>query len=170
MPIPGLTIRRSEPGDYLDLHRLYSSPRASAQTLQLPHASAEEWRTRLASIPEGRYNLVAVIDDHVIGMISIGMSNRPRRRHAGNIAIGIRDDWQGKGVGTALMEAGIDLADNWLDIMRLELEVHADNEAAIRLYTRFGFEVEGRLRKFAFRDGEYIDCLAMARLRERKDI
>jgi L-phenylalanine/L-methionine N-acetyltransferase len=165
MTIPGLIIRRSEPRDYEDLYTLYSTPGAFGGTLQLPYASLEEWRTRLASVPEGRYNLVAVIDDHVIGLVSIGLSNRPRRRHAGNLSIGIRDDWQGKGVGTALMQAAIDLADNWFDIMRLELEVHADNEAGIKLYTRFGFEVEGRLRKFAFRDGEYIDCLAMGRLR-----
>ena len=43
----------------------------------------------------------------------------------------VRDDWQGRGVGTALMEAALDLADNWLNLTRIELEVYTDNAAAI---------------------------------------
>jgi putative acetyltransferase len=91
--------------------------------------------------------------------------NRPRRRHVGRIGISVSDEWQGKGVGKALMQAGIDLADKWLNLTRLELEVYADNESAIRLYEQFGFEREGVLRQHAFRDGRYVDSIMMARLR-----
>lgn len=73
--------------------------------------------------------------------------------------------WQGKGVGKALMQAGIDLADKWLNLTRLELEVYSDNDAAIRLYEQFGFEREGVLRQHAFRDGRYVDSIMMGRLR-----
>jgi putative acetyltransferase len=92
---------------------------------------------------------------------------RPRRKHVGVIAICVDGDWQGKGVGAALMRAIVDLADNWLNLTRLELEVYADNEAAIHLYERFGFEVEGILRRHAFRDGEYVDSKVMGRLLNR---
>jgi len=61
--------------------------------------------------------------------------------------------------------AEIDLADRWLNLTRLELTVYADNEPAIRLYRRAGFRVEGTLRRFAWRAGEYADALYMARLR-----
>ena len=77
----------------------------------------------------------------------------------------VRDDWQGKGVGTVLMKAAIDQADNWLNLERLELEVNCDNEAGLRLYRKFGFEIEGTLRRFAFRGGVYVDAFLMARLR-----
>ena len=63
------------------------------------------------------------------------------------------------------MQAAVDLADNWLNLSRLELEVYTDNEPAIRLYRKFGFAVEGTLVRFAFRDGRYVDAFAMARLR-----
>jgi putative acetyltransferase len=63
------------------------------------------------------------------------------------------------------MHAIIDLADNWLNLTRLELEVYADNEAAIHLYERFGFEIEGTLRQHAFREGRYVDSKMMGRLR-----
>lgn len=64
-----------------------------------------------------------------------------------------------------MLQAAIDLADNWLNLTRLELEVFTDNEPAIRLYKRFGFAIEGTLVRFAFRDGEFVDAYTMARLR-----
>jgi putative acetyltransferase len=44
--------------------------------------------------------------------------------------------------------------------------VYADNEAAHRLYHKFGFETEGRLRDYAVRDGAFVDTLTMARIRK----
>ena len=61
----------------------------------------------------------------------------------------------------------MDLADNWLMLRRVELEVYADNGDAIRLYQRFGFETEGRKREAAVKAGAYVDTLVMARLRNR---
>ncbi len=81
----------------------------------------------------------------------------------------VRDDWQGKGVGTALLQAAIDLADKWLNLTRLELEVFTDNEPAIRLYKKSGFTIEGTLVGFAYRDGQYVDTYMMARLRTLVD-
>jgi putative acetyltransferase len=63
------------------------------------------------------------------------------------------------------MEAALDLADNWLNLTRIELRVYVDNAAAITLYEKFGFEVEGTHRRLAFRDGEYVDAYSMARLK-----
>jgi putative acetyltransferase len=132
----------------------------------LPYPSREDWRRRLIETPESRYNLVAVIGDRVVGMISLDtFPNKPRRRHAGVIGICVHEEWQGKGVGTALIRAIVDLADHWVNLTRLELEVFADNETAIRLYERFGFQVEGTLRQHAFRDGQYVDSMVMGRLR-----
>ena len=70
-----------------------------------------------------------------------------------------------RGVGTALLAAAIDLADRWLQLRRLELQVYADNAAGIALYTRQGFVEEGRHRDYAFRDGSFVDALSMARIR-----
>ena len=166
MPVEGLQIRRAEPDDYRAIHEIYTCPRAFAGTLQLPYPSLEEWRRRLAEPGDGAYGLVAVVGERVVGMLSVHtFPNRPRRRHAGTIGMGVHDDWQGKGVGTALMRAGVEMADKWLNLSRLELEVYTDNEPAIRLYERFGFEREGTLRQHAFRDGVYVDSYMMARLR-----
>ncbi|HBB97012.1 MAG TPA: GNAT family N-acetyltransferase [Blastocatellia bacterium] len=166
MQLEGLQIRRAEPDDFSAIHEMFSCPKVFAGTLQLPYPSREQWRQRLAEAGDSTYNLVAVVGDRVIGMIGVHtFPNKPRRRHVGTIGMSVHDEWQGKGVGTALMRAGLDLADNWLNLGRLELEVYTDNEAAIRLYERFGFEREGTLRQHAFRDGNYVDSYVMARLR-----
>jgi putative acetyltransferase len=160
-----IVIRAAEVRDAEAITRIYNAPRAQWGTLQLPFVSVEARRKRLAEPRPGFYNLVAEVEGDVIG--SIGMDtfgDRPRKAHVASIGMAVRDDWQSKGVGTALMQAVVDLADRWLQIRRMELEVYTDNLPAIALYKKFGFEIEGTLRMYAFRDGQYVDAYAMARL------
>jgi putative acetyltransferase len=161
------TIRRAEPDDYKSMHQIFTNPKVIWGTLQLPFPSAELWRKRFAEPPEGTFNLLVCVEDEIIGQLGLHtFPNHPRRRHAGQIGMAVRDDWQGKGAGSALMRAAIDLADKWLNLTRLELDVYTDNEPAIRLYKKFGFVIEGTLVRYAYRDGQYVDTYAMARLRK----
>jgi putative acetyltransferase len=163
-----VTVRHTEPEDYEAMHRIFSGPRAVAGTLQMPLPSAGMWRKRLSEPPDGLFSLVACVDGEVVG--SLGLETSPTRwrmRHVGSIGMAVRDDWQGKGVGTALMEVALDLADNWLNITRVELRVYADNAPAIALYEKFGFEIEGTHRRMAFRNGDYVDGYSMARIVNR---
>ena len=159
------TIRAAEPADYLAVHRILSGPLAQRNTLQLVYQSADVWKKRIEQPPDGHYNLLVCAGDEVVGHLGLSTTARPRRRHAGQLGMAVRDDWQGRGAGSALMRAAIQMADNWLNLSRLELEVFADNRPAIRLYQKFGFEVEGTLKQFGLRDGVFEDALAMARLR-----
>lgn len=166
MSIEGLTIRRADADDYEQVCEMFVSAKVYEGTLQVPYPSRDYWRRRLSENVDSVYYLVAIIDDRIVGMVHVAtFPHRPRRRHAGAIGISVHADWQGKGLGKELMRAIIDFADNWLNLTRLELEVYADNEAAIHLYERFGFEVEGTLRQHAFRDGQYVDSKMMGRLR-----
>jgi L-phenylalanine/L-methionine N-acetyltransferase len=126
-----ITVRHSEAEDYKALHRIFGGPKAVAGTLQMPFPRAEMWRERLSEPPEGLYSLVACVEGEVVGSLSLETSpTRWRMRHVGSIGMAVRDDWQGQGVGTALMEAALDLADNWLNLTRIELRVYVDNAAA----------------------------------------
>jgi putative acetyltransferase len=124
-----IVIRHAEPDDYEAIHRIFSGSRVIEGTLQLPLPCAQMWRKRLSERPESLYALVACVGGEVVE--DLGLETYPtlwRRRHVGQIGMAVRDDWQGKGVGTALMEAVLDLADNWLNLTRVELTVYTDNE------------------------------------------
>ena len=160
-----ITVRHTEPGDYEAVCKIFTHPNAVWGTLQLPFPSAEVWRKRLAEQSSGRYSLVACAGEEIIGQLGLWTDVNPRRRHVGSLGMAVRDDWQGKGVGSALMQAAVELANRWLGLTRLELTVYTDNQPAVRLYEKFGFVKEGVLRQYAFRDGELVDAYAMARLR-----
>ena len=161
-----IIIRRVEPSDYEAIARILAYPKVIWGTLQIPFPSVEQWRKKIAEPPEGLHSLVACTEREVVGLIGLHtFPNQPRRHHIGDIGMMVRDDWQGKGIGTQLMQAVVDLADKWLNLSRLELGVYPDNEPAIKLYKKFGFKVEGTQIGSSFRDGEYMDTLMMARVR-----
>jgi putative acetyltransferase len=164
-----ISIRRAEPGDFEALARQLEDPSAYGGTLQLPYPSRELWRKRLAEPVDGEFLLVACVGDDLVGNAGLHYpSKRVRRSHAMGIGMAVPAQWQGKGVGTALMAALVDLADNWLNVFRLELTVYVDNERAIALYRKFGFEIEGTHKAYALRDGVYVDAHFMARLKPKR--
>jgi putative acetyltransferase len=161
-----ITIRRAEVRDAEGLCATFGAPKAMAGTLQLPMPTVELWRKRIGDAAPEDYILVAEVKGEVVGNAGLHAAGRARRRHAGGIGMSVRDDWHGRGIGSALLQAIIDIADNWLNYQRLELTVYTDNAPAIALYRKFGFEIEGTHRRYAFRDGKYVDAHAMARLRD----
>ena len=163
-----VSIRRIEPTDFEAVARHIGDPLVFPGTLQLPHPSAEMWRKRLAEMPEGDHIFVAHRGDTFLGFGGLHVAARsPRRSHAMYLGITVGGEHQGQGVGRALMTALLDLADNWLNVLRIELTVFTDNARAIALYKRFGFEIEGTHRAYALRDGRYADTYSMARVRPK---
>ena len=163
-----ITIRATELADFDAIRETMAQPLAYAGTLQVPLPSAEMWKKRLADLPAGDHSLVAVVDGKVVGNIGLHAIPKSRRRaHAATIGMAVHDAYQGKGVGSALMKAALDLADNWLQFTRVELTVYVDNGAAIALYKKFGFEIEGTHKQYAFRNGVFVDSYSMARIRDR---
>lgn len=161
-------IRRVRTTDAEGMARLMGDPETLGHLLQLPYPSVDAWRTRLAQWDQPDRTdllLVAEADGSLVGNAGLNpVGAALRRRHAMALGIAVAKEWQGRGVGSRLMAALLDTADRWLGCLRIELTVYTDNAAAIALYRKFGFEVEGTLRAFALRDGRYVDALAMARL------
>jgi putative acetyltransferase len=166
-PAP-IVIRRPRPEDAAAMVAIMGDPEVLSGLLQLPHATEAAWRKRIDEMPVGPTTaelfLVAERGGAVVGNAGCHPLPHVRRRHAAGIGMAVAKHAQGQGVGTALMSALVDWADKWAQLLRLELTVYPDNAAAIALYRKFGFELEGTHRAYAIRDGVYIDALAMARL------
>lgn len=159
-----IIIRPTQVSDAAALCDIYSQPQAQRETLQLPKPSVAMWTKRLESMPQGVYSYVAEIDGRVVGNIGFEHSQRPRTAHCGSFGLGVHDDFHGRGVASKLIEAVLDLADNWLQIKRVQIEVNSDNEKAIACYKKFGFEIEGEAKWGSFRDGQLINTYYMARI------
>lgn len=168
-----VTIRRATQADAVAFARIMGDPLVMPTLLQLPYTSEEIWRARLAeTLASGKTDLLLVAERpdaqgamEVVGTAGLHPAGPAvRRRHAMHLGISVAGQAQGQGVGSALMQALCDYADRWGHVLRLELTVFVDNERAIALYRRFGFEREGVHRGFALRDGAYVDVVSMARL------
>ncbi|MBV8680879.1 MAG: GNAT family N-acetyltransferase [Aquitalea sp.] len=159
-------IRKPELADAAALAALMAAPSCYGNTLQLPYPSLSLWQQRLSAAEPLKHALLLETGaGQVIAHGSLWRESVPRLAHGARLGMAVHQDWQGKGVGSALLQALLELADNWLGLHRVELTVFTDNAAALALYRKFGFEQEARLRAYALRDGRYEDVLKMARLR-----
>jgi putative acetyltransferase len=166
MDKPTITIRRALASDAEAIKKIFEGQRAVWGTLQLPYPTTAKWEKWITDSSEGVFRFVACVENEVVGEFGLDtFPTHPRRKHVGEIGMAVHEDWHGKGVGSAMMQAAIDLADKWLNLSRLELGVYTDNEPAIALYKKFGFVIEGTMKNFAFRDGQFVDIYSMARLK-----
>jgi putative acetyltransferase len=117
----------------------------------------------IRELTQNDHVLVAEVDGAVVGCVSLHILPMPRVRHIASLGIMVDADYQSQGIGRALMTAALDLADNWLMLKRVELDVFVDNERAVALYRSLGFVVEGTRKYGAARNGEYVDDYLMAR-------
>ncbi|MEP6740354.1 MAG: GNAT family N-acetyltransferase [Caldimonas sp.] len=163
-----ITIRRARADDAAAFFRMMSDPAVYPDLMQMPYPSEEAHRTRLVeSLAPGKIDvsLVAERGGELVGSLGLHpVGPMQRRRHVMTFGISVVAQSQGQGVGSALMQAMCDYADRWMGVLRIELTVYVDNAAAIALYRKFGFEIEGRHRGYAMRDGVFVDAHAMARI------
>ncbi|WP_372998602.1 GNAT family N-acetyltransferase [Lutispora sp.] len=164
------TIRPVEMRDARGINEFRRMPGVFENTLGLPSERLNRSEDFIANLDRNSHLFVAVVKDDsgeekVIGCAGLTVFPNPRMRHSGSIGIMVHKDYQNQGVGLALMSTLLDIADNWLMLVRVELGVYADNARAIHLYEKFGFKKEGIKRKAAIRNGEYIDEMMMARIK-----
>ncbi len=81
------------------------------------------------------------------------------------IMIGDKERW-GKGIAKEILKFIIKFGFLELNLHRIELSVLANNLRALRLYESFGFVKEGVLRQYQYKNGQYIDLIIMAILRQ----
>jgi putative acetyltransferase len=132
--------------------------------LALPSDRLEQRRRVLAELGPDEHWFVAEIGGEVVGLAGLSVGTG-RLRHSGHVFLFVARERHGRGIGTRLLQALLDVADNWLLLRRVELTVVAENERARKLYEHLGFVVEGRRKLSVISQGEIKDELLMARYR-----
>lgn len=109
--------------------------------------------------------LLAFLNDELVGVINITADQRPRVRHIGDVFLGIKKAYWGNGLGSILMEEAIEWAQSSGSISRLQLTVQKRNTAAVHLYEKMGFIIEGLQERGAYIEGgEFLDVYLMGQL------
>ena len=167
-----LTVRRATVDDAAAFARSMGDPRVYANLMQQPYPNEAIWRSRLADLQApGKADLLLVAEREIDGRREVvgsaglhPLSLLPRQGHVAMVGISVLPEAWRQGVGTVLMQALCDVADRWMQVRRMHLDVYTDNAAAIALYRKFGFVVESTARAYAMRDGTYVDSYGMGRL------
>lgn len=109
--------------------------------------------------------LLVYNNDELIALCHVASDQHYATQHIGDLFIAIKRDYWGHGIGSWLMEEVIYWAETSGIIKRLELTVQARNKAAVHLYEKFGFVIEGtKIRGAKTENGEYLDVYYMGRL------
>ena len=117
----------------------------------------------VTNMANGVVQLVAKDGDTIVGWCDIMPGWHHTLQHVGSLGMGLLPAYRGQGLGARLLDDCIERA-RQAGITRVELEAREDNHAALRLYGRFGFEVEGTKRRGMRVHGKYFDTIAMSLL------
>jgi RimJ/RimL family protein N-acetyltransferase len=124
---------------------------------ELPLDVDRDRRTILGSITSSTAQSFVAVDDDggLVGNLGIELGGY------GVAELGMMVDsaWRGRGVGSALLQAGIEWARS-AGAHKVALQHWPTNERAVALYDKFGFVEEGRLRRhYPRRNGELWDAV-----------
>jgi len=107
------------------------------------------------------YMIMAVINEAIVSVAQICGSNRPRNAHNSGIAISVKKEYWGAGIGTAVMGELIAYVKARGSIKTVSLGVRDGNTSAIKMYEKFGFEKVGVHKNYFDVNGVYYDEILM---------
>ena len=166
-----LLIREAEPGDAVELVTFLN--RVSLETdftsldkegILLTDTEMELFLDKQAR-SENQITLLALLNDEIAGLVNITADQRKRVRHIGDLFIVVGKKYWNNGLGNLLLEEVIEWVQASGILRRLQLTVQTRNQAAVYLYQKHGFVIEGRQERGAYiEEGEFVDVYLMGRL------
>ena len=119
----------------------------------------------IANVTEPQTSFAITVDDLAIGGIGILLQEDVHRRSA-EIGYWLGEDYWGRGIVTEAVRRVTDWAFENFDLCRIFAHVFAWNPASMRVLEKAGYEYEGRLRQSVTKDGQTIDQVIYAIIRE----
>ncbi len=107
----------------------------------------------------------ALHHDEVVGWIRVAFPDLPALAHSGTLVMGVLSEYRRQGLGSELLGRALTKGFEGEGRIRVQLEVYKDNDAAMALYAKFGFQIEGVARQAVRLNGHYKDIVHMALLK-----
>lgn len=104
--------------------------------------------------------LIGLVGNEVVSQLFIDVSSQPRLAHIGTIGVSVSKRFWGQSIGMRMLIAAIDWAKKQR-MAKLQLQVRSDNNAAIALYKKLGFVIEGTITRSIKIDNIYYDEYTM---------
>ena len=135
-------------------------------TFPYPYAlsDAREW-IEFATTQSPETNFAIASDTELVGGIGVTLQSDVNRRTA-EIGYWLGEPHWGQGIATAALKATTDWAFAEFNLVRLYGEVFEWNPASGRVLEKAGYKLEGRLRNSIVKDGQIIDALLYAQVRD----
>ena len=163
------SIRALAPEDLRDVNEIRSMRGVMETIPTLFSESLSQTESVMQSFGKNDHMLAAEIytenGSKVIGMGGLHVAAKHRMRHSADISLIVHTNYQNRGIGRDILTQLLELADKWLLLKRVELEVAAENSGAIHLYESLGFEKEGLKKYASITEGRYTDIIVMGRYR-----
>jgi ribosomal-protein-alanine N-acetyltransferase len=141
-----VTDRATTAPQVLKLRRSDLKRCAELEQVLFPGDDPWSWAAFAAELDRGHYYVGAYADDRLIGYAGLAVVGRPPHAEAEVHTIGVDPAHQGLGVGKALLRALLTRAD--ARRATTFLEVRTDNDAAIEMYRKHGFEIVGLRKRY----------------------
>ena len=105
---------------------------------------------------------MACRDDRIVGYTSVATDRLGWTRHVAELRVLIAEEMRGKRLGRLLTEQAFTLAKE-RGVKKMMAQMTTDQEAAIKVFSRMGFQREARLRNQVMdRDGALHDLQIMS--------
>ncbi len=155
-----VTLRLLEVSDRDQLLDMFSTMSDKALEWGMP-PYAKETIDRWMSNIEKLIPLIAIFNEKIVGYASVFRHTHPREKGVSDMGIYLHQDFHGVGLGTAMTETVLSIAKEQ-GLHRISLHVAEDNIAAVKLYKKLGFIIEGTMRDAYYGvDGKYHNMLVM---------
>lgn len=158
-----LEIRPLELHDARAVYEITIDPDAAKSLGTTPFDSFHAFEARFRA--GGSERLGAFFRGKLVAFSEIVRGVRARLAHAGDLCFAVHPEHRRCGVGTALLRATLEAADRWMNLVRLCVDVLADDAVAHRFLSAHGFSAEVRRKRAMLCDGALADMLTFARIR-----